>query len=66
MHKDGEMDIRGTYCALAVATLTNIMDDGLIDKTAEWIMRYRIIHTYTRSYLLVVKHMKVDLVVHVV
>ncbi|KAI4469004.1 geranylgeranyl transferase type beta subunit [Holotrichia oblita] len=29
MHRDGEVDIRGTYCALAVATLTNIATNKL-------------------------------------
>ncbi len=40
MHVGGEEDVRGAYCALAVATLTNILSQELFDKTAEWVMRY--------------------------
>lgn len=39
MHDDGEIDIRGVYCALAVAILTNVYTDELFDKTAEWVIR---------------------------
>lgn len=39
MHRDGEVDIRGVYCALAVANLTNIYTDQLFDLTAEWVLR---------------------------
>lgn len=38
MHKGGEIDTRGTYCALAVAQLTNVFTKDLFDKTAEWIV----------------------------
>lgn len=38
MHKGGEVDVRGAYCALNVALLTNIKFDALFDKTAEWII----------------------------
>lgn len=40
MHRDGEVDIRGVYCALAVATLTNVYTAELFDLTAEWVLRY--------------------------
>ncbi|KAK9886559.1 hypothetical protein WA026_017486 [Henosepilachna vigintioctopunctata] len=38
MHVDGEIDIRGVYCALAVASLTNILSDKLCENTAGWII----------------------------
>ncbi|XP_043203524.1 protein farnesyltransferase subunit beta-like isoform X1 [Amphibalanus amphitrite] len=37
MHDDGEVDIRGAYCAAAVARLTNVYEDALFEKTAEWL-----------------------------
>ncbi|CAL1540060.1 unnamed protein product [Lymnaea stagnalis] len=39
MHQDGEVDIRGVYCALSVARLTNIMTKELTLNTAEFITR---------------------------
>jgi len=38
MHRDGEVDIRGAYCAVVVARLTNIAD-GLFEKTDDWLAR---------------------------
>lgn len=38
LHKGGEQDIRGAYCALSVAKLTNTYTDALFEKTAEWIV----------------------------
>ncbi|VVC91524.1 unnamed protein product [Leptidea sinapis] len=38
LHKGGEQDIRGAYCAISVAKLTNIYTDLLFDKTTEWIV----------------------------
>ncbi|CAG9764707.1 unnamed protein product [Ceutorhynchus assimilis] len=38
MQVGGEIDIRGAYCALAVASLTNIMTNELVRNTAEWII----------------------------
>ncbi|KAK7586034.1 hypothetical protein V9T40_003910 [Parthenolecanium corni] len=35
---DGEVDIRGAYCAAAVATITNLNTDVLFEKTAAWIL----------------------------
>ncbi|VDK40703.1 unnamed protein product, partial [Anisakis simplex] len=29
VHKDGEVDIRGAYCALAVASITNMLDEEI-------------------------------------
>ena len=39
MHRDGEVDIRGAYCAVVAAYLTNIMTPDLFDGTAEWIAK---------------------------
>lgn len=39
MHVGGEVDIRGAYCALSVASMTDILTKDLIDNTAEWIVR---------------------------
>eukprot|EP00794_Sanderia_malayensis_P017786 gene17787-19563_t len=36
MHRDGEVDIRGAYCAVVAARLTNIAD-GLFEGTADWL-----------------------------
>lgn len=38
LHKGGEKDIRGAYCAASVAKLTNTYTDDLFDKTGEWII----------------------------
>ncbi|CAK1550512.1 unnamed protein product [Leptosia nina] len=38
LHKGGEQDIRGAYCAASIAKMTNIYTDALFDKTAEWIV----------------------------
>jgi protein farnesyltransferase subunit beta len=39
MHVDGEVDIRGSYCALVVARLCNIITDALKENVAEFISR---------------------------
>lgn len=39
MHVGGEVDIRGAYCALSVASMTDILTKDLSDYTAEWIVR---------------------------
>ncbi|KHJ95886.1 prenyltransferase and squalene oxidase repeat-containing domain protein [Oesophagostomum dentatum] len=39
MHDGGEVDIRGSYCALSVAALCGIMTDALRDGAAEWIIK---------------------------
>lgn len=39
MHEGGEVDIRGVYCAVAVARLTNTFTDSLFSGTPHWIMR---------------------------
>lgn len=39
MHEGGEVDIRGVYCAVSVARLTNICTEGLFAGTPHWIMR---------------------------
>ncbi|XP_050510298.1 protein farnesyltransferase subunit beta isoform X2 [Diabrotica virgifera virgifera] len=38
MHENGEVDIRGAYCALSIASLTGIMTPELFRNTAEWIV----------------------------
>ncbi|KAJ1882298.1 CAAX farnesyltransferase (FTase) subunit beta [Coemansia sp. RSA 1722] len=37
MHKDGETDVRGVYCALVIASLLNIMTPELTENTANFI-----------------------------
>lgn len=39
MHVDGELDIRGVYCALSVARLTNIYTADLFRNTDQWLIR---------------------------
>ena len=39
MHEGGEVDIRGVYCAISCARLTNIYSENLVKDTAQWIMR---------------------------
>nr|CAG4718877.1 unnamed protein product [Naegleria fowleri] len=38
MHVDGEVDTRGCFCALIVATVFNIMDDKLIEGVDEYLI----------------------------
>lgn len=40
MHVGGEVDVRGVYCALSVAKLTNIYTPELFEGSAEWVVRY--------------------------
>ena len=42
MHADGEVDIRGVYCALSVARLTNVFTQAMFENTAEWILRQEV------------------------
>ncbi|GAA5906746.1 protein farnesyltransferase [Sporobolomyces salmoneus] len=37
MHKGGEVDVRGCYCALTVATLLNLLTPELVEGTADFI-----------------------------
>ena len=39
MHRDGEIDIRGAYCATVAARITHIMTPELFEGTAEWIAK---------------------------
>ncbi|KAK3922613.1 Protein farnesyltransferase subunit beta, partial [Frankliniella fusca] len=39
MHENGEIDVRGAYCALSVSKLTNIFTPELFEGSAEWIVR---------------------------
>eukprot|EP01112_Ceratiomyxa_fruticulosa_P014777 TRINITY_DN4271_c0_g1_i1.p1 TRINITY_DN4271_c0_g1~~TRINITY_DN4271_c0_g1_i1.p1 ORF type:complete len:440 (+),score=66.27 TRINITY_DN4271_c0_g1_i1:671-1990(+) len=39
MHKDGEIDMRGTYCAVSVASILNILTPELVEGAAEYIVR---------------------------
>lgn len=38
LHQDGEIDIRGIYCALAVASITNILDVELAENADSWLI----------------------------
>lgn len=40
LHSGGESDIRGVYCAISTAILTNVADENFFSNTATWIMRY--------------------------
>ncbi|CAG2059160.1 unnamed protein product [Timema podura] len=37
MHEGGEIDLRGVYCAVSVARLTNIYSNALFEDSAHWI-----------------------------
>lgn len=39
MHADGEVDIRGVYCALAVAKLTNVFTPEMFEGTDKWVAK---------------------------
>jgi len=39
MHKDGEVDIRGAYCAVVAARLTNTFTKEMFQGTSEWIAK---------------------------
>lgn len=39
MHENGEVDIRGAYCALAAAKLANVYTSDMFKSTAEWIAK---------------------------
>lgn len=39
MHDEGETDMRGTYCAMAVASMLHILTDELTDGVAEYVSR---------------------------
>lgn len=39
MHVDGEVDIRGVYCALSVARLLNVYSEDLFRGTEQWLVR---------------------------
>ncbi|KAJ2348467.1 CAAX farnesyltransferase (FTase) subunit beta [Coemansia sp. RSA 2618] len=39
MHTDGEVDVRGVYCAMVIASLLNIMTPELIAGSAEFVAR---------------------------
>jgi len=39
MHEDGEVDVRGTYCALSVARMLNLLTPELTAGAAEYIAR---------------------------
>lgn len=62
MHKDGEVDIRGVYCALAVASLTNVLSEDLVRGTFEWIIRFGLLKIFLEikfSSISVVRPMRV-------
>lgn len=37
MHEGGEIDMRGIYCAVSIAKLTNIYSNELFKNSGEWI-----------------------------
>mmetsp|Transcript_154 Transcript_154/g.345 ORF Transcript_154/g.345 Transcript_154/m.345 type:complete len:419 (+) Transcript_154:97-1353(+) len=39
MHAEGEVDMRGTYCALAVASMLQILTDELVEGIPEYVRR---------------------------
>ena len=39
MHVDGEVDIRGVYCALSAARLLNVYSESLFRNTDQWLLR---------------------------
>ncbi|XP_053211355.1 protein farnesyltransferase subunit beta-like [Panonychus citri] len=39
MHEDGESDVRGIYCAAAVAYMTGINTNELFEGSAEWLLK---------------------------
>jgi protein farnesyltransferase subunit beta len=39
MHEGGEADIRGVYCALSIARLTNVYTEELFAGSADWVLR---------------------------
>ncbi len=39
MHEDGEVDIRGVYCALSAARLSNVYSPELFHNTPHWVLR---------------------------
>lgn len=40
MHEGGEVDIRGVYCALSAARLTNTYSPELFRNTHQWVLKY--------------------------
>nr|CAD7200740.1 unnamed protein product [Timema douglasi] len=42
MHEGGEIDLRGVYCAVSVARLTNIYSNTLFENSAHWIARHSV------------------------
>lgn len=39
VHVGGEIDIRGVYCALSVARLTNVFSPELFENTTTWLLK---------------------------
>lgn len=39
MHEDGEEDVRGAYCAVVVARLTNVFTNDMFMNTVDWIVQ---------------------------
>ena len=39
MHVDGEIDVRGVYCAASVAHICNIQDEKLFENTVDWVLK---------------------------
>ena len=41
MQHDGEIDVRGAYCAINTATLLQLPLESLFEGTAAWVARFR-------------------------
>merc|ERR1712008_596456 len=39
MHEEGETDMRGTYCAIAVASMLHMLTDELMERVPEYVRR---------------------------
>ena len=39
MHEQGEVDVRASYCALAIASVCNLLTDELKENCAEFICK---------------------------
>lgn len=37
MHEDGEIDMRGTYCAIAVSSILQLLDDAISENVGEYV-----------------------------
>lgn len=40
MHTDGEIDMRSVYCSAVIASLLNVQNHDIFEKSVDWISRY--------------------------